>query len=146
MPKLFLVFLFPVQVFALSFEVIGPCSEKPIYQTETNLQNLSLGVITEQLLKQGGVPYTGSPSGIQSIANSPVGKDAIEVLSDASILAYGWCVEVDGFQADRMPDQVIVDELAKKIRWFYAFSLYQAGEWKQYCTPSYLIRSSQICK
>ncbi|RZJ25676.1 MAG: DUF4430 domain-containing protein, partial [Flavobacterium sp.] len=60
------------------------------------MHNTSLGFLTEFLLNKGQIPYTGDKSGIASIAGSPVGDDAIEVLSDSKLRAYGWCVEVDG--------------------------------------------------
>ena len=144
--KFILALLFPFQVYALTFEVIGPCSETPIYQTSTTMHNTNLGFLTEFVLKKGEIPYTGDQAGIGSIANSPVGDQALEVLSDTTMRAYGWCVEVDGFQPDVMPDKVMISDSVKHIRWFYAFSLYEAGEWTQYCTPSYLVKSAQMCK
>ena len=144
--KFILALFIPFQVYALTFEVIGPCAETPIYQMSTTMHNTNLGFLTEFVLKKGEIPYTGDQTGIGSIANSPVGDQALEVLSDTTMRAYGWCVEVDGFQPDVMPDKVMISDSVKHIRWFYAFSLYEAGEWTQYCTPSYLVKSAQMCK
>lgn len=144
--KILLALLVPLQTFALSFEVIGPCDSKPTFETTTTMKNTNLGHLTEFILNKHSIPYTGDATGIGSIAGSPVGDSAIEVLSDTTLRAYGWCVEVDGMQPDVMPDQVMISENTKHIKWFYAFSLYESGEWTQYCTPSYSVKSSQICK
>jgi hypothetical protein len=144
--KILLALLFPLQVFALSFEVIGPCDSKPIFESTTTMRNTNLGHLTEFVLNKNSIPYTGDETGISSIAGSPVGDDALEVLSDTQMRAYGWCVEVDGFQPDVMPDQVMISESVQHIKWFYAFSLYDNGEWTQYCTPSHTVKSAQICK
>jgi hypothetical protein len=146
MKKMILTLLFPLQTFALSFEVVGPCAETPIYQTTTTLHHTSLGYLTEYLFKKDNVPYTGTESGITSIFNSAVGNEALEVLSNNTMRAYGWCVEVDGRQPGQMPDKVRINENTKHIRWFYAFTLYDAGDWSQFCTPSYLIKSKQMCE
>ncbi|AZZ37027.1 hypothetical protein CIK05_09555 [Bdellovibrio sp. qaytius] len=144
--KFIFALLLPLQVYALTFEVIGPCSDQPFYETSTTLKHTNLGHLTEFLLNKGSIPYTGDATGIGSINGSPVGDDALEVLSDSTMRAYGWCVEVDGVQPDVMPDKVMISENVKHIRWFYAFSLYVSGEWTQYCTPAHTVKSAQICK
>jgi len=144
--KILFALLFPAQVFALSFEVIGPCSEQPIYQTTTTLHNSNLGFVTEYLFKKDGIPYLGDQGGFRSIANSPFGDEALEVLSDSTMRSYGWCVEVDGKQPEVMPDEVMISKTVKHIRWFYAFTFYDSGKWTQFCTPSHLVKSQQICK
>ncbi len=143
--KILFVLLFPLPIFAVSFEVIGPCSDKPIYQVNEAVHAQNLGDLTESLLKHSGLPFEGDRTGIKSIDHSPTGDKAIEVLSDIKMRAYGWCVEVDGKQPETMPDQVPLEPSAKKVKWFYAFSLYESGNWTQYCTPSYTIKAKQIC-
>ena len=44
------------------------------------------------------------------------------------------------------PDQVIIDKQVKSIYWFYAYSLYDSGEWKDYCTPSWKVHSLNYCQ
>ncbi len=146
MMKLFLILFLPLQVLALSFEVIGPCSERSIYQTATTIHNTSLGFLTEYMLKKSNLSFVGDKNGIKSIDKSPVGDEALEVLSDNTMRSYGWCVEVDGYQPDVMPDKVMISASVQQIKWFYAFSLYESGQWTQYCVPSYTVRSKQICK
>lgn len=144
--KFILSLLLPIQVYALTFEVIGPCDEKPFFTSTTTLKNVNLGHLTVSVLNKHSIPYTGDQTGIGSIAASPTGDDALEVVSETTLRAYGWCVEVDGFQPDVMPDQVMITESVKHIKWFYAFSLYESGQWTQYCTPSYTVKSPKICK
>ena len=145
MMNFILALLLPLPSFALSFEVIGPCSEKPIFETKTTLKNASLGHISTYLFKKNKIPFTGDETGIGSIANSPTGDAALEVLSETALRAYGWCVEIDGQQPEVMPDKFIIDEQTKNIRWFYAFALYESGEWTQLCSPSHLVKPKSIC-
>ncbi|RYZ78188.1 MAG: hypothetical protein EOP06_29525 [Proteobacteria bacterium] len=145
MKKLLLIVLLPLSARALNFEVVGPCSPQPILQTTTTLRNTTLGNLTEFLLKKSGLPFEGDKFGIKSINHSPTGDQALEVLSNSTMRSYGWCVEVDGEQPGVMPDEVQIRETTKKVKWFYAFSFYDSGKWTQYCTPSFSVKSQQIC-
>lgn len=131
---------------ALDFKVIGPCSETPQVQTTVAASATTLGDLTVSTLTSLGVPFTGERSGIATIADSPQGDEALEVLSDTQMRAYGWCVEIDGLQPDVMPDEVPVTAATKSITWFYAYSFYDAGVWKDYCSPSWKLRTLAVCK
>ena len=130
---------------ALDFKVVGPCSETPLVSTSVAASSTTLGDLTVDTLTALGIPFTGERSGIGSIANSPKGDDALEVLSETQMRAYGWCVEIDGVQPDLMPDAVPVTAATKTVTWFYAYSLYDAGVWKDYCTPSWKVRTLAVC-
>jgi hypothetical protein len=136
---------------ASTFTVIGPCDAKPILQVpfqngpgekSTN----TLGDITVSLLQKHQVPFQGDRSGIKSILNSPVGDDAIEVLSNSELRAYGWCVSVNGQQPAEMPDTVILKGSQNQVIWFYAYSRYDRGVWKDYCTPSFKLKTLPVCR
>lgn len=139
------VCFFTLNVSALEFSVIGPCDPKPILKTQAPSQETTLGDLTLEVLKANQMPFQGDRSGIKMIAGSPMGDDALEVLSDSLMRAYGWCVLVDGRQPDRMPDEVPLNLATKEITWFYAFALYDRGEWKSFCTPSHQVQPSQVC-
>lgn len=131
---------------ALDFKVIGPCSDTPMAHTSVPATATTLGDLTIGALTSLGLPFTGDRSGISSIASSPRGDEALEVLSDTQMRAYGWCVEIDGTQPDVMPDEVQVTPATKSVTWFYAYSVYDAGVWKDYCSPSWKIRTLNVCK
>jgi hypothetical protein len=133
--------------FALDFKVVGPCSETPQFQTSISAAaDSNLGDLTIATLKSHAIPFDGSREGIKSIQQSPTGDDAFEILSDTQMRAYGWCVAIDGVQPDQMPGSVRIPAGAKEILWFYAFSFYDAGTWKDYCTPSWKVKSLDVCK
>lgn len=138
--------LVPSLSHALQWEVIGPCSPKPLFHgLEVPEPSESLGAYSIRVFNNNKIPYQGVAQGLNSIANSPTGLDALEVLSDTSMRAYGWCFEIDGLTPDKMPDQVLLSENTKKIRWFFAYSLNQNNEWINYCQPAWKVRSEQFC-
>lgn len=123
----------------------GPCHEEPFLKGEVAGVGINAGEATIRLLDQSKTDYLGSVGGINSIAGTPTGDGAIEVVSDTHLRAYGWCYEVDGFQPAAMPDQI---ELKgnEVIRWYFAYSSYRDGQWTDYCTPSYQLKPNFLCK
>jgi hypothetical protein len=130
--------------FAHQVTVIGPCSEKPLFQIESVSKAATLGDLTVEVFQKHQIPFEGDRSSIRSIQNSPVGDEALEILSDRQMRAYGWCVTVNGEEPGEMPDQVVLSR-DSKIVWFYAYSLYDSGSWKTMCSPSYRLQSPFVC-
>jgi hypothetical protein len=132
---------------ASDVKVIGPCNSSPVFSVQAPVGNLpiSLGDFTIEVFKKHNLSFVGDRFGIKSILNSPVGDEALEVLSDSEMRAYGWCVSLDGKQPNQMPDEVLLDSNVKEIIWFYAFATYEKGTWRDYCTPSHQVRSPFIC-
>lgn len=120
----------------------GPCEEKPFLVHQATAINA--GELTIKALEQNSIEFVGSVGGINSILGTPVGMEAIEVISDTKMRAYGWCFEIDGFQPAAMPDEISLNG-TEQVRWFFAYSTYDSGVWKDYCTPSYSLKSSFIC-
>lgn len=134
---------------AVEVEVVGPCKMEPQLNSLVDLkenESVTLGDLTVKVLNANGIPFLGSAQGIAQIFDSPMGKDAIETLSSTQMRAYGWCVHVDNDEPADMPDQVIITAAVKKILWFYAYSFYDNGVWKDYCTPSWKVHSLNYCK
>lgn len=127
MKTLILILLFSLPSFAAEVYFQGPCEEKPFLRGEMTGAGLTAGDITVELLEESKTEYIGSTGGINSILGSPVDTEAIEVLSDTKMRAYGWCFEVDGFQPAAMPDQIKLVG-TEQVRWFFAFSTYEDGE------------------
>lgn len=137
--------LFSFQALALEFTVIGPCEEKPVLKVTVASQEIALGELTVLVLTENKIPFQGDRSGIKVIAGSPSGDESLELISDTQMKAYGWCVDVDGQQPGQMPDEVRLSADTKNVTWYYAFAFYDQGVWKNFCTPSYQNKPSQIC-
>lgn len=131
--------------FALSFEVIGACSEQPLLQAQGEFADRSVGQATIEILERNSIPFQGSEEGIHSIFNTPVGSAAIEIINNREMRAYGWCFAVDGIRPELMPDQVRLMG-SEHLRWFYAFSHYKNGEWVSYCEPAHTVRPASLCR
>lgn len=136
-------FVGPAQ--AANLKIIGPCQEQALHQLQVPSQATTLGDLTVKALAENRIPFQGDRTGIKSIENSPVGDEALEILSDSQMRAYGWCVSVNGVEPGVMPDEVPLrgDE---DIVWFYAYTLYDRGTWKDVCTPSYKNHSLPVCQ
>lgn len=132
---------------AISFEVIGACSEIPLHQGSFEVTNLSIsaGATSLAIFNQQKIPYVGNESGFNSIVNSPIGLDSIEVISDTKMRAYGWCYSVNGTQPEVLAGDYLFSSNDDKLVWFYAYSTYELGQWLDYCVPSYQIKASQFC-
>jgi hypothetical protein len=138
------ILLLSSSLFSAEVYFQGPCSIDSFLSAKISGENLTAGDITISALEDSKTEYIGSVGGINSVIGTPVGTDAIEVVSDTKMRAYGWCYEIDGFQPAAMPDQIVLngDEV---VRWFFAYSTYENGTWKDYCTPSYELKSPYIC-
>lgn len=140
-----ITFLISLSSFSGEVYFQGPCDETPFLKGENTGAGISAGALTIQALENSGTEFVGSEGGINSILGTPVGMEAIEVISDSKMRAYGWCYEIDGFQPAAMPDEIELTG-TEQVRWFFAYSTYEAGVWKDYCTPSYSLKSPFICK
>lgn len=136
---------------AVSYEVIGPCSEKPVYNgtsdlTEAEIKQQSVGKFSLDVFEKNKIPYVGNESGFNSILNTPVGMDAIEVLSDTKMRAHGWCYTVNKVAPDVLAGDYFFHTNEDKVVWFFGYSTYDKGEWIDYCVPSYLVHAPQFCE
>ena len=134
---------------ALQMDIIGACDPVALLSTSVELKDneaTTLGDLTVKVLNQNHIPFKGSAEGISQIYDSPTGDQALEVLSTSQMRAYGWCVHVDQDEPYEMPDKVIITNKVQKITWFYAYSFYDAGDWKDFCTAAWKERSLPYCK
>lgn len=146
---LFVWICYAVSVKGIEIAVVGACAEEPQLITNIELkenEGVTLGDLTVKVLNDNRIPFVGDAQGIAQIFDSPLGQDAQEILSSSQMRAYGWCVHVDNDEPADMPDQVMITQDVKKILWFYAYSLYDSGAWKDYCTPSWKVQSLNYCK
>ena len=140
-------FLFSSAVSAVTFDVIGACSSTPLYQGrfKTDIAE-NVGVLSIEFFEDQSIAYSGSTAGFSSINNSPVGLDAIEVISDTKMRAYGWCFSINGVVPETLTNETYLSNQNDYISWFYAYSTYNQGVWTDYCVPAHTLRSVQFCK
>lgn len=138
---------FSYKVSAVTYSVIGPCAPESIYSGsfKTDLEE-SVGATSLNIFDAEKITYIGSESGMSSILDTPVGDEAIEILSDTKMRAYGWCFSINGAIPDALSNEVYFTKQNDHLSWFYAFSTYDQGVWTDYCVPSYKIKAPQFCK
>lgn len=132
---------------AITYSVLGPCAPESIYAGSIKVDlDESVGSTTLEIFEAQKIPYNGSEIGMSSILNTPVGDEAIEILSDSKMRAYGWCFSINGNIPDALSNEVYFTKQNDHLSWFYAYSTYDQGVWTDYCVPSYKIKAPQFCK
>ncbi len=104
---------------------------------------LSAGEVSVSALNEmqaaTGIEFEASEQGVRRIG--ALGSD-LDLISDARMKAYGWCFRVERGQRaevpEVMPDQLILDQNATRLVWFYAYAEYDAmrGGWISQCVPA----------
>ena len=131
------LYLTSIHANALEFKVAHPYEPAALIETTIDLEGSeTLGAITIKILEESGVEYLGNERGIHSILNTPIGDEAIEIISDTEMKVYGWCFEVDGRTPVFLADQVELQATTKIVEWFFGFARYKDGEWVSYCSRS----------
>lgn len=144
----FILMLISFNTLAITFEVIGPCNERPQNEVEIEVMNFDLSVmeITNHILEVNKIPYVGAGNGIKSINNSPMGLDAMEIISDSEMRAHGWCYFVNGKLPDVLSSELYLESQEDHITWLYGYSYYDSGKWIGYCDPTWKLAPKQFCK
>lgn len=133
-------------LYAGSISFIGPCSETPLFILNFEMTSArDVGELTIQTLEQHQIPYIGSEMGMNSIFNTPTGIDAMEIISDSEMLAYGWCYKVNDFEPAQYPHEISISS-DDHIVWWFGYAHYKDGQWISQCEPSYLRSPSKFCK
>lgn len=132
---------------ATHFIVQDPCTNNAWLNTNVNsTRGQSVGAITLATLKAHSFPFEGSEQGIRSIRKTVTGDNALEVISDSEMRAYGWCFHVNGVEPDVYPDQILIQNENDLIEWFFGFAHYKGGAWISTCNPTSVSRPDFICK
>lgn len=132
--------------FALDFNVYGPCSDKPLLSEKVELKaDSNAGAVTIDLLNKFDIPYLGTEMGMNSIFNTPVGLDAMEIISDAKMRSHGWCYSINGEGPSVYPNEVYVGN-EDSITWYFCYISYDAGVWDSEYFPTYSIKPQQFCQ
>ena len=144
--KVFISLLFiAISAHAGTISFIGPCEKNPLFSIEYQHQkNQSIGHLTIETLKKHNISFNGTEQQISSIFNTPVSSDAIEIISDTEMLAYGWCYSINGLEPNVYPDQIILEE-NDVVLWWFGYAHYKNEQWITQCAPSFQRRSNQFC-
>ena len=130
----------------IAIEFIGPCSVKPLLETNMKqTRESNVGALTIDALENFAIEYKGSEAGLNSAFGTPVGMDAMEVVSDNEMRSYGWCFEVDGKVPADYADTISTKNV-KRVRWFYGYAHYFNGKWTSMCKPAYTIKPKFLCE
>ena len=134
-------------LYAASLSIMTPCDEPLLFRHSFHLgaEGSNVGKQTISTLTQLEIPFEGAEQGISSIFNTPTGLDAIEVISDTEMNAYGWCYSVNGFEPGTYPNEFSIKQ-QDSILWWYGFAKYKGGKWITQCTPSHERKDSEFCK
>ncbi len=139
--------LLSFQVNAFEVQFVGPCSQQPLLSQEVKFaEGMNVGEVSLMVLDAHQIPYQGVSAGFNQIFGSAIGLDAMEVISNNEMMAYGWCFEVDGEIPEVLADKVPVKKTTKMISWFYGYAHYFNGEWVAQCLKSHLRRPVKFCQ
>lgn len=120
-------------LFAVQIDIVNPCTgELEASSNQIEGEGVSLGELSIKALEELGISYLGSDAGINSIFNTPTGLDAMEVLSDTEMKAYGWCYVVDDKLVERYPDDMN-SKGVNTVTWFYGYALMEDAKWVSMC-------------
>lgn len=145
--KIITLFLISSSVFGASLTIIGPCEETPLFKQEVLFQDTdTVGSLTIKTLELNKIPFQGTEVGINSIFKTPTGLDALEVISETEMMAYGWCYSINGLEPNVFPNEIPISQNSDKILWWYGYAHFKDGNWISQCEPSFKRKPSQFCK
>lgn len=131
---------------AVSWKVFDACHDEPVHSgIHAADLDKSVGELSVEIFNLHKIPYVGVAEGFNSILNTPIGLDSIEVVSDVEMRVYGWCYSVNGEQPDSMAHKIFLTQPTDEIVWFYAYSTNLYNEWMNYCRPANEIKAEQFC-
>lgn len=147
MKKILLITLFLLSTTqAATLQIQDPCSKDLLYsfQEESTLGK-SVGEVSVEFFDSNAIEYQGTKEGMNSILATPTGMDAIEVISDTEMKAYGWCYKINGFEPAEFPHKVFIESEKDTIYWFFGYAHYKEGHWISQCTPSHFAPPQFYC-
>lgn len=146
--RIFFIVITSFSFSALAFDVqfIDPCSNRPLISEQFSyVRKTNVGEMSLRALDENQVIYQGTAQGLSQIFGSPIGMDAMVVISDNEMLSYGWCFEVDGKIPEVYPDSYIIKPTTKNVKWFYGYAHYLDGKWVGQCLKNHSRRPEMSC-
>lgn len=135
-----------LSVFAVELKFIGPCSIEFIMKVNVDEAYTDVGTLTISTLSKFSIPHQGTPEGLVSAFETPFGDEAIEVISDEELRAYGWCFAVDDIAPEVYPHEAPITAETKSVVWTFGFARFYKGEWVTQCTPAHTVKPAFLCK
>jgi hypothetical protein len=147
------IFIMMITLFALerplsavTVEIKNPCGGASWLITNHKLDHpQSVGALTLEVFEQSQITYLGSVEGINSINKTPMGSDALEVISDRNMRAYGWCYAIDSEVSEGLAHEQMIKHDQSHLVWFFGFANYIDGNWVTMCEPTAESRPKFIC-
>lgn len=135
-------------LFAGTFTVEAPCQYREAYSEEFNKDKFeTAGDVTIHMLTKSRIPFQGTERGINQIFSTQLGLDALEVVSDEVMYAYGWCYTINNEITMSYADEVYLDDYANaNITWFYGISKFDKDKWVSMCQKATLRKDSPVCQ
>ena len=131
------IFFLASEVLAVTVSFISPCEKEVTHKYEFELKSKkNVGLVTLEALEYFNISFQGSEQAFNSMFQTPTGLDALEVISDSEMMAYGWCFSVNGVSPEVFPDKVLLEE-SDEVLWWFGYAHYRNGQWITQCTPSY---------
>ena len=140
---LLILFVLPTKAVLLTIE--APCSGKAVQRDVWKDLPRSVGDLTVATLTRAKIPYVGNELGIHTMLGTPMGQEALEVITPMEMRSYGWCYEVDGKAPEVLPAYFEVNKSHKTIVWFFGYAHYVAGDWVSQCEKVSESKPSFIC-
>ena len=133
---------------AIDFKVLDLCSKDTVYQTSIMIEEpTTVGDLSAYLLSRAELNFLGNRDGVNSLLNTPIGDEAIEIISNERMRVYGWCYRVNGIEPDVLMSKYTIDpKSARSITWFYGYAELIKHDWISYCTPVYETKPDFICE
>lgn len=132
---------------AARFSIAAPCRNEVIVDRYFDLsaESKTVGQVTIEQLNLLYIPYIGSERGLNTMYNTPVDLEAIDIVARDEMYAYGWCYSVNGVSPEVYMDEVEVgpDDV---IHWWYGYAHYYQGEWLTQCSSSHLREHTNFCQ
>lgn len=144
----FLFSLFTQRIHAVTWEIHDPCQNRILYKGNFNINYPypNLGQFSVDRFLQFKIPFVGTEKGIGSILNTPQGESSLVVVSTQEMFAYGWCFHHNGIEPAVMPHDVFFKNNSDHIKWFYAYTAFENGQWQTMCAPAYEKPLKSYCK
>lgn len=137
---------FAISVIASHLIVHNPCSVTPWLDVAGSAQvGDSIGKATVATFVVHDVAFIGNEAGINSIRGTVTGDDALEVLSNREMRAYGWCFKVNGDESGLFANQAKIASVDDVIEWTFGYAHYLDGRWISMCTPTQGEQPPYIC-
>ena len=139
----FLLVLTSAQAAQLTINL--PCSDEILRFSAETRADQSVGDLSVKIFKAHQIPFQGTAMGMNSILETPTGSEALDIVSDSEMFAYGWCYSINGYEPELFPNEIQVSD-NDHIVWWFGYAHYKEGQWISQCEPSSTRRLSTYCQ